>query len=132
MTAYATTADLQAAIGEPEMEKLTDGSFFTPLTPNFDRGADALLRASAEIDSYLSRQYPLPLAQVPPMLKVVCCDIAVYRLWQAPTEDVISRYDRAVKWLRDVADGKIGLGLQGDLKVPVEASRRLGSVGLAI
>jgi len=129
---YATAGDLKAALGAVAYEQLTDPSFFTPDTPNFDRGADALARAAAEIDSYLCRQYALPLPRVPAVLKAVACDIAHYRLNTAPPEDLVTRYDKAVRWLRDVADGRVGLGLDGDYKPPVDANRRLGSVSLAI
>ena len=132
MTGYATTDDLRAALGAQTYGRLTDPSFFTPGTPTFDRGADALTRAAAEIDSYLCRQYALPLPRVPAVLRAVACDIAYYRLHTAPPDELVTRYDKAVRWLRDVADGRVGLGLDGDYRAPVEASRRLGSVPLAI
>lgn len=130
--AYATTADLIAAIGAKTYDDLTDPAYHNPDNLSFDRGADALERASAEIDSYLSRRYALPLAPVPPVLKVLACDIAFYRLWQTPAGDVIDRYDKAVTWLKGVADGTIGLGLPGDFKAPVESKRQIGSVAISI
>ncbi|CAK0742124.1 DUF1320 domain-containing protein [Azospirillaceae bacterium] len=133
MTVYATAADLIAALGAKTYERLTDPSYFSPDSPAFDRGADALQRASAEIDGYLCQQHALPLSPVPPMLRVVCCDIAYYRLHiEKPPEEVVTLYDRAVRWLQGVAAGKIGLGLEGNVKPAVETTRRLGSVALAI
>jgi len=76
MTAYATTDDLRAALGVQVYVGMTDPSFFTPGTPTFDRGADALARAAAEIDSYLCRKYALPLPRVPAVLLTLACDIA--------------------------------------------------------
>ena len=55
-----------------------------------------------------------------------------YRLHPAPSEGLVAKYDKAVRWLRDVADGRVGLGLDGDFKPPVEDARRLGSVTLMI
>lgn len=129
---YATTADLIATLGAKRYAELTDPTYWNADNPTFDRGADALERASAEIDSYLSRRYALPLGQVPAVLKVLACDIAFCRLWETPPDDVTARYDKAVKWLEGVADGVIGLGLPGDFKPVVEAKRQMGSVALAL
>jgi phage gp36-like protein len=70
--------------------------------------------ADGQIDSYLV-QYTLPLATVPPVLNAYSLDIVRYRLWddKAP-EEVRSRYEDALRWLRDVAKGLAGLGLDAD------------------
>jgi phage gp36-like protein len=126
---YASEADLTSAAGASTYAQLMKLAGDQAPT----RGADAIARAVAEIDSYLCRQFALPLAQVPAVLRSVCCDIAIYRLWvPAPPEDVVRRYSDAVAWLRRVADGTVGLGLAGDYKPPVEAKRRIGSVALVI
>lgn len=127
--AYATVDDLIAAIGPDTYSQLTEPSYWD----NANRGADALERASLEIDSYLCRQYTLPLATVPPVLKVICCDIAFYRLWrpEGVPDDLVTRYDKTVRWLRDLAEGKVGLG-PTDYKVPVQEEKRISSVALTL
>lgn len=66
----------------------------------------AISDAGAEIDGWLAKRYPLPLADVPPALALCACNIARYYLYaDQPTETVTSRYDNAVKWLRAVALG---------------------------
>lgn len=127
---YATAEDLISAIGQDSYDGLTDPTYWN--TPT--RGLDALDRATVEIDSYLCRQYALPLPEVPAVLKVICCDIAYYRLIRPEmmTDALATRYDKAVKWLRDVAEGKVGLGLSGDYKVPVREERRISSVALTL
>lgn len=131
---YATPDDMISAVGADNYGKLTDPSYYNPDNPDVSRGLDALQRASDEIDGYLCRQYALPLAEVPPFLRTVCCDIAYYRLFfgEGAPDGVIARYDKAVKWLRDVAEGKVGLGLSGDYKVPVREERRISSVALTL
>jgi len=69
--------------------------------------------ASSEIDSYVGKVYPLPLASPPPVLKRICVDIAVYRLMslldKESVEDARRRYEDALKWLQELAAGLIEL-----------------------
>jgi phage gp36-like protein len=73
----------------------------------------ALEDASAEIDSYLGKVYSLPLATPPPVLKRLAIDIAVYRLMsllpKEMVEDARQRYEDAIKWLQELAEGQIQL-----------------------
>ena len=74
----------------------------------------ALDDAAAEIDGYLMNRYTLPLPKPLRILTVYCCDIAVYRLCTGKrqlTEDIVHRYEAAVKFLQLVAAGKVGLGV---------------------
>ncbi|MDW3715342.1 MULTISPECIES: gp436 family protein [unclassified Pseudomonas] len=75
--------------------------------------ADALVRATAEIDSWISVKHRLPLPVVPDHLVSLCGDIAMYRLSAdgSLTEDKRKRYEDAVRYLRQVAEGVAGLGL---------------------
>lgn len=101
---------------------------------NSDRDADldqdrdavacAIVDAEAEVNSYVARRHPLPLpgvtdipdpeanASVPPELRRVAVDIAVYRLASEHdklTEERRQRYEDAVKWLCMLAEGKVVL-----------------------
>lgn len=74
----------------------------------------ALADAATLIDSYLVERYALPLPQVPAVLIQTAVDIAFYRLCQsaaALTYEIKDRNGLALRWLRDVADGRAGLGL---------------------
>lgn len=75
----------------------------------------ALADAADEIDGYLAARYTLPLAQRPKVLTLLSCSIAMYRLLSLRTlgdvEDARKRYEDAIAFLRDVANGKIGLGV---------------------
>lgn len=90
----------------------------------FDRDNDGILDtdavtralddASNEIDAYLVGRYPLPLATVPPVLKLLCADIAVYKgsTGAVQTEEKRQRYEDAVRLLGKIAEGKVSLGLE--------------------
>jgi len=74
----------------------------------------AVADATTLIDSYLVERYALPLPQIPAVLTLTAVDIAFYRLCQsaaALTDEISKRNDLALRWLRDVADGRAGLGL---------------------
>ncbi|PCI85775.1 MAG: hypothetical protein COB24_11960 [Hyphomicrobiales bacterium] len=76
--------------------------------------AAALDEASAIIDGYISKQYDLPLSNVPVLLVGYCIDISIHNLATgkgAITDDITRRYDNAIKFLKDVARGDLGLGL---------------------
>lgn len=107
---YATQQDMVDRFAEVELVQLTDST---------NSGAidaavlgRALDDADAEIDGYLAGRYALPLTTVPKILVGYACDIARYRLYDdRATEHVAKRYDDAVRYLRMVAEGKVGLGL---------------------
>ncbi len=95
------------------------------LAVTFDRDNDgtaetsdieaALTRASEEIDGYLSGRYTTPLTTVPGHLVTMCVDIAMYKGAVNPamvTEEKRLRYRDAIRYLEQVANGKISLGIE--------------------
>ena len=77
-----------------------------------DEAAQALADADELINSYLGERYTLPLPEVPRMVVSVACDIARHRLHKEGLhEEVRKRYEDALRWLKDVAAGRSGLGL---------------------
>lgn len=78
------------------------------LTLAVDRLNQALDDASAEIDGFIGRLLPLP-APAPPVIKLRCVDIALYRLFGGDGGDREKIYDGAVAWLRAVSKGEIAL-----------------------
>lgn len=112
MAVYAIDADLQAYFGSEQYLIAADRDGDS--TADAGVVAAALIKASEEIDSYLCQRYTLPLATVPGVLLGICCDIAMYRLSinsTAMTEEKRTRYEDAIKWLRDVAKGVAGIGV---------------------
>ena len=72
----------------------------------------ALSMASAEIDTYVSVRYGLPLPSTPEILRQWCVDIACYRLAQTAdvlTEELRRRYEDALAALKRLAKGEQAL-----------------------
>ncbi|MBI9092298.1 MAG: DUF1320 domain-containing protein [Desulfobacterium sp.] len=108
--AYCTLDDIKAMVDEDELISLTDdfdtGSVVTVKVDSAIKDADAL------IDSYLVRQYSVPMDSVPDMVKKLSVDIAVYNIYsrRGRTSDTVEkRYNDAVKFLKDVARGDAGI-----------------------
>lgn len=109
---YATPTDLIARFGEKEALALADRAFAGVVDEAVL--AEALEWATAEIDGYLSGRYALPLSPVPRILTGYACDIARYQLCGTGgvvvTEEIRTRYQDAIKFLRLAAEGKVSLG----------------------
>jgi phage gp36-like protein len=109
---FATKADMLARFGSREVVALTDRTNVGVVDDTvMQQGLDA---ADAEICSYLSGRYVLPFLSVPKPLIGYACDIARFRLTGTEvtcTDDIQSRYDYAVKYLRMVAKGDVTLGV---------------------
>lgn len=110
--AYATAQDMIDRFSEQQLREVTDPEIEEIKVAALDR---ALEDATDEIDGYLEGRYRLPLQSPPRSLRILACNIAMYRLLTLRQIDVMEdqrqRYDDAVKYLRAVADGKINLGL---------------------
>lgn len=103
---YASRDDLIKRFGAMEIESLEDPD--NTGTPAAVVSETALSDAGQEADSYVAVRYPLPLPSYPTPLVVAVCDIARYRLYKdRPTEQITYRYERAVKWLEQLAAGKV-------------------------
>ncbi|MGM3162392.1 gp436 family protein [Dickeya undicola] len=129
---YAQTADMILAFGERECVSLTDRGFAGEIDDEVLTGA--LMRASAEIDSYLAGRYPVPWTDTPRILVGRCCDIARYLLCGSGTQmtdEIRERYNDAIRYLERVADGRITLGFlpSGDVVQPSGTSTTFTSAG---
>lgn len=107
---YATKQNLIDRFGQTELAQLTDRVNGTTIDDTVVNRA--LEDADAMINGYLQARYSLPLSSVPPMLVTVACNIARYQLFEdRVTEIVRQRYEDAIAWLKDVAAGRVSLGL---------------------
>lgn len=73
----------------------------------------ALSHASELMDSYLGRQYDLPITRESEELVSCCVDIAMYKLANEATvltEEKRARYKDSLDWLKDIAKGLATLG----------------------
>lgn len=128
--AYCAQADITKMLSEAELAELTAES---GSTPDADVVSEAIAHADAEIDSYLSVRYTLPLSATPARVKTLSVALALYYLFsRRPTiglpETVRNNYRDAVQFLRDVAQGKAqipdatGAELAGDEEAVAEIS----------
>jgi len=113
---HCIVQDLVDRFGAAEMAQLTDREHGTTLDNAVAQRA--IDDASSEMDSYLATRYRLPLPSEPPVLLVVCADIARFILYKdAPLEEVRKRAEDARAWLKDLAKGFANLDL-GPVDVP--------------
>lgn len=109
---YTTLADLITRFDERELVQLSDQA--DPPKGVIDSTVvdRAIADADAEINAHIGGRYQLPLASVPVVLGRVACNLARYHLYNDnPTEEVRKRYEDGLKFLREVRDGKISMGL---------------------
>jgi phage gp36-like protein len=83
---------------------------------NLENVQRAIDNAASEIDSYASVRNKVPFNPVPPIIRKLAVDIALYNLfsrkWTGDEEDnIIRRYKNAVKMLEKIAEGTIMLGV---------------------
>lgn len=111
--AYVTKAQMIDRYGDVELAQLTD--FESAATIDDDILNGAIDDAADEIDSYIQVRYGLPLDVAPRVLIRINADIARYRLYRDEAPDAVAtRYQDAVRQLKDVAAGRADLGLDGD------------------
>ncbi|KAA2314553.1 DUF1320 domain-containing protein [Puniceibacterium sp. HSS470] len=113
---YASLVELKAVIPPRDLVQLTD---FDGTSDVVDDGRlqEALDDASAEIDSRIAKAVTLPLADPPRILKVLCRDLAVHRLYSnvgMATDTQTELRNAALTFLKQVAEGRMDLGSAGD------------------
>lgn len=134
---YAVQQDLVDRFGSAEIAELTDRTNGTTIDAAVL--GKALQDADDEINGYLAVRYTLPLASPPLILKRLACDIARYFLFEdRATEIVTQRYRDAIAYLKDVAAGKVSIGMDAANAEPAsadlpkaDAGDRVFSVGRA-
>lgn len=128
---YTSLSALIDRYGEAELIQLTDRAGAGVVDEDVvDR---AIADADAEIDAYLAKRVSLPLASVPAVLDRTAAVLARYHLYNdAPTELVQSQYDAALRLLRDVANGLVSLGPDGDGGAVPESAAPSYSQGTAV
>lgn len=108
---YTDQTALELAFGAAAIVQLTSDEGDVVDTDVLE---EVIAAADAEIDGYLATQYDLPLASVPAFVRRLSADLVWYRLHlrrpAGPSEQVTGVYDRAVKVLQRIADGKLSVG----------------------
>lgn len=108
--------------GQTDILNQIDSTVLLQLTDDAGAGsidADVVTRAIADadatIDSYCQDRYSIPLSPVPPKIRQISVDIAIYNLYSRRAdmgmpEIRTDRNKEAIRFLEKVAEGKISLG----------------------
>ncbi|HZP46271.1 MAG TPA: phage protein Gp36 family protein [Candidatus Binataceae bacterium] len=117
MSQYAQVSDIEARYPASVLQDLTDPNNQAIQTAPITQ---ALMDASAEIDSYLEARFQLPLTDPPQILVQLCCHMAMYHLQAAlpalhDIGDARKRYEDAISFLIKVNKGELTLGISSDL-----------------
>jgi len=121
---YSTLEDILEQLDEDTLVGLSDDQD----TGQIDESVvnRAISDADAEIDSYCGSRYSVPLSPVPPIIRKISVDIAIYNLFSrrdAPPEERRNRYKDAVEFLKQVAMGRASLGQDDPDSTPAPAER---------
>lgn len=109
---YCTVADMQTRFDEWELIELS-----SPGGQSIDATVieQAIVDAEAEIESYLGGRYALPLNPVPKVLNRIACNLARYYLHDGSSNEAVDKaYKDALRFLKDVANGLVKLGVSTD------------------
>ncbi|HFS8942360.1 TPA: DUF1320 domain-containing protein [Enterobacter roggenkampii] len=127
MGIYVTRDDLLATDGSMVWNMAIDKS-----TQQLDDAKieTAIEDADAEINSFLSKRFKLPLniATIPRPLHRVAVSIAIYWLSERDsqiTNEIQKRYDDAIRTLKEIANGTRDLGLPTDTPAPETDSGKM-------
>lgn len=115
---YASVTEFKAGIPARDLVALTDLEVDASGVVDDSRIQAALDDASAEIDSYIAKAVSVPLAPVPHILRVICRDLALHRLYVNIGHSMEARKslrDDAIGFLKSVARGDASLGDGGDV-----------------
>jgi phage gp36-like protein len=111
---YCSQNDLEILIPVTELAELTSDSGDTP---NSNVITQIIDRVGAEIDSYLSVRYIIPLLVIPDLIKGLVVDMVLYHLYSRRSSVPQIRrknYEDAREFLQNVAMGKSNIiGLDG-------------------
>ena len=118
MTDYCTIEDIELHTSTPTLSQLTSDDGTEAI--NRDVAQESILYASTLIDGYLRGRYTLPLNIHFPLLRVLCIDISVYRLYSRRMrnempEVIEQNYKNAIQTLKDIQKGTITLEAENDL-----------------
>lgn len=103
---YISRDDLITFFGEQEVNQLERN-----INKNVHDTIEHYIKnAVDDVNGYIAVRYPLPLPNIPERLKQSVAIITRYRLYKnRPTEQVRLDYEGELKWLNQVADGKVVL-----------------------
>jgi phage gp36-like protein len=110
---YCTQQDLITRYGQDELIQLTDKQNLGQL--DTDVINSAIADADSIINGYLGSRFSLPITPIPRSLVRIGCELSRYYLYEnlAPDE-VNDRYKQAIQMLKDIAAGKMSIGISAE------------------
>lgn len=114
--AYCIVDDIKQAITEQELINLTDETSSGQIVTAIVQAA--IDSTASLIDGYLRGEYEVPYTgEDTPILKQINVDLTVYELYtrrnyQATSEAIMTRYNNAIKRLKDLEAGTVRLRTQ--------------------
>ena len=122
--AYSEKADILEQMDEDILIQLTDD--VDAGIVNDDAVTRAIADADSEIDSYCGVRYSVPFSTVPDRVRKLSVDIAIYNLYarrKGAPEDRKTRYENAIRFLKDIAKGLATLGQDDPDGSPAESNK---------
>lgn len=113
MSTYATIESMITRFGKEDLVEITDTEVPYTGEINESKLQAAIVSANSEVDAYLAKQINVPTVLGSPFVQMMACDVARYHVALGNarvSERDEKRYDLAVKNLKAVNDGKIGIG----------------------
>lgn len=111
--AYCAQSDIENEITTITVKQLTDDENTGAV--NAARVTDAIADADDEINSYVAKQYTVPLSPAPGAIKHASVVLAVHRLYLRrgkEPEHWAKEVERILAWLNKVGKGEVTLGVQ--------------------
>ena len=115
---YCFSSDIESYVSTPTLIQLTNDEGGDVINDTVTQ--EAIIYASTLIDGYLRGRYTLPLDTQFPLLKILCIDIAVHRLYSRRMRDdmpevIENAYKNAISTLRDIQQGDASLKDENEL-----------------
>ncbi len=125
---YVTVDEIKAHYPETTLARLTDDVRDAARTVQDPIVELCIAAAESQIDAILARRYPLPLTNVPDVLKTLARKGTYNELWARSNENVKVETDKRMMlpeegWLNDLKYGRIDLP-EEELRADVRTSTR--------
>ena len=118
MVFYCTVEDIETQLSTPILIQLSSDD---EGQDEIDRNVvdEAILYSSTLIDGYLRGRYTLPLNTHFPLLRILCIDLSIYRLYSRRMfnempQVIADAYKNAIASLRDIQKGVISLQAESE------------------
>lgn len=110
---YSTLEQLKERIAEKTIQQLTDDDRIGSIDTT--RVDAAIARADAEIDAWCGKRYSVPFVTVPPIIREISADLAVYYLYARRSEKMpetrAAAQKDALRALEKIGKGDVSLGV---------------------